>query len=88
MTRQEQLTYCEFCKNRGFDKVHGQVCALNNSVPILTDACSDYNPDTTEKRREKDRKSYIKENKVPITFGLVFAVLLLLLKIIRLLMKD
>ena len=58
MDRQDQLLYCDNCKNRAFDKEHGIICGLSGKIADFEGVCPDYERDPSVKPRVSADSSY------------------------------
>ncbi len=48
MTREEQIRFCEVCKNRDFHRQHGIVCKLTGEPADFTESCPSFDVDEEE----------------------------------------
>ncbi|MCK4662290.1 MAG: hypothetical protein KAT68_05455 [Bacteroidales bacterium] len=55
MTREDQIKFCQVCKNRKFNPQIGLICGLTNEKAQFTDTCESYDEDSELIKREKER---------------------------------
>ncbi len=61
MNREYQLSFCQTCKNKGFNLQKGIVCSLTDEVATFERSCPDYIEDPEAKLEYESRQQEKKE---------------------------